>query len=265
MKYAFMSFSCPELTLAELLTLAGKLGYDGIEPRLAAGHRHGIETTLSAKERRAIRQQVAAGDIALACLATSCKYAAPETVAANVAETQRCIDLAGDLGCPRLRVFGGALPAGVSRTQGIDLLAGAFSQVADQAAARGVTVCIETHDDWSHPAHLAEVMRRVNHSAIAINWDIMHPIRQGQITMDEAFAIVKPWIRHVHFHDGSASLDNLELLPIGKGDIDHRRAVQLLQGMQYQGYLSGEWINWEPYAEHLPRELAAMKAYERAD
>lgn len=263
MKYAFMSFSCPELTLAELLALAGKLGYDGIEPRLAAEHRHGIETTIGAEQRRAIRQQVAAGKIALACLATSCKYADPQTVAANVAETQRCIDLAGDLGCPRLRVFGGALPTGVSREQGIELLAGALSQVAEQAQARGVTVCIETHDDWSHPAHLAEVMRRVNHPAIAINWDIMHPIRQGQITMDAAFAIVQPWIRHVHFHDGSASLDKLELLPIGKGDIDHRRAVQLLQGMHYTGYLSGEWIAWEPYAEHLPRELAAMKAFEQ--
>ena len=118
MKYAFMSFSCPDLTLAELLTLAGKLGYDGIEPRLAARHQHGIETAIGAAQRRAIRQQVAEGDIALACLATSCKYADPQTVAANVAETQRCIDLAGDLGCPRLRVFGGALPAGVSRAQG---------------------------------------------------------------------------------------------------------------------------------------------------
>ena len=29
------------------------------------------------------------------------------------------------------------------------------------------------------------------------------------------------------------------------------------------GYLSGEWIGWEPYAVHLPRELAAMRAYER--
>jgi hypothetical protein len=38
--------------------------------------------------------------------------------------------------------------------------------------------------------------------------------------------------------------------------------VELLQAMPYTGYLSGEWINWEPYEMHLPRELAAMKAYE---
>jgi sugar phosphate isomerase/epimerase len=262
MKYAFMSFSCPQLALDEMLALAAKLGYDGIEPRLAAGHRHGIETTIAAAERLAIRQQVADSPIALACLATSCQYANPEKVAANIEETRRCIDLAGDLGCKRLRVFGGVLPAGVSREQALDLLTDALRQAADRAEARGVTVCVETHDDWSHPAHLAEVMRRVDHPAIGINWDLMHPVRQGQITMDEAFAIVRPWIRHVHFHDGTVGLDTLELRPIGTGGVDHGRAVELLQAMPYTGYLSGEWINWEPYEMHLPRELAAMKAYE---
>ena len=34
-------------------------------------------------------------------------------------------------------------------------------------------------------------------------------------------------------------------------------------GSDYQGYLSGEWIGWEPYDVHLPRELATMKGYER--
>jgi len=106
------------------------------------------------------------------------------------------------------------------------------------------------------------VMRRIDHPAIGINWDLMHPVRQGQITMDEAFAIVKPWIRHVHFHDGTVGLNTLELRPIGKGGIDHGRAVELLQALPYTGYLSGEWINWESYETHLPRELAAMKAYE---
>ncbi len=263
MKYAFMSFSCPQLTLGEMLALAAQLGYDGIEPRLTAGHRHGIETSIAAAERRAIRQQVASGAIPLACLATSCQYANPQKVDENVAETRRCIDLAADLGCARLRVFGGLLPEGIGRERAIETLARAMSQVADQAKAGGVTLCIETHDDWSHPAHLAEVMRRVDHPAIRINWDIMHPVRQGHISIDEAYSIVQPWIGHVHFHDGSASLDKTELLPIGTGDIDHRRAVQLLQGMPYAGYLSGEWINWEPYQVHLPRELATMKAYER--
>ncbi len=34
MKYAFMSFSCPELGLEEMLSLAGRYGYDAVEPRV---------------------------------------------------------------------------------------------------------------------------------------------------------------------------------------------------------------------------------------
>jgi sugar phosphate isomerase/epimerase len=51
-------------------------------------------------------------------------------------------------------------------------------------------------------------------------------------------------------------------LPIGQGAYDHRRVLELLQAEGYDGYLSGEWINWEPYEVHLPRELATLKQYE---
>ncbi len=262
MQYAFMSFSCPQLTLAEMLALARGLGYEGIEPRLAAKHAHGIETTLTAAERRAIRKTVAGHGVALACLATSCRYADPQTMQENVAETRRCIDLAADLGCGRLRVFGGVLPQGVTREQAIAQLTEAMRAVAGQAQAVGVTLCLETHDDWSHPDHVAEVMRRTGHPAIAVNWDLMHPVRQGRVSMDDAFRILAPWIRHVHFHDGLLDLGQAVLRPVGAGEIDHRRAVALLKTAGYDGYLSGEWSDWEPYEIHLPRELATMRAYE---
>jgi hypothetical protein len=35
-----------------------------------------------------------------------------------------------------------------------------------------------------------------------------------------------------------------------------------LRADHYAGFLSGEWIEWQPAELHLPRELAAMKSYE---
>jgi sugar phosphate isomerase/epimerase len=123
-----------------------------------------------------------------------------------------------------------------------------------------VTLCVETHDDWCDPAHVADVMRRVDHPAVGVNWDIMHPVRVGAATMAGAFAILRDWIRHVHIHDGTGS--GITFIPIGTGCIDHRRALECLDSIGYCGHLSGEWINWEPYDIHLPRELATMKHYE---
>ena len=261
MKYAFMSFSTPELDLTETLSLACQLGYDGIEPRLSAEHRHGIEFDTPADARRAIRAQVEDSGIALCCLATSCQYSNPETLAQMMDDTRRAIDLAGDVGAPRLRVFGGMIPAGVSREQAFAQCVESFRGVAGQAAARGVTLCMETHDSWCDPEQVAAVLRAVDHPNIAANWDIMHPVRAGGATMDSAFAALTPWIRHLHVHDGALS-EPFTLLPIGEGGIDHRRALTMLLALPYDGFISGEWIGWEPYQTHLPRELATLRRYE---
>lgn len=273
MKYSFMSFSTPELSLAEMLETAKRFGYDGIEPRLDSNHAHSIEVSLSGKEREAIRKQVEASSIEISCLATSVTYADPSKTKEMIEQSLERIDLAGDLGVPVIRVFGGRInsdlisrllkrnnPEGAVREKAIELVATSLSEVADRAQERSVTVCIETHDDWCDPVYIAEVLKRVNHPSVAANWDIMHPVRTANVSMDDAFQVLKPWIKHLHIHDGSKSSSGM--LPIGTGEIDHRRAVQLLKEINYTGYISGEWINWEPYEVHLPRELATMKQYE---
>jgi sugar phosphate isomerase/epimerase len=207
---------------------------------------------------------MAASQIEFACLATSCRYADPEKNDEMIKNTHLAIDLAGDIGAPRIRVFGGPLGAGLSRESAQELVAKALSSVADHAGERNVILTCEVHDDWCDPKDWVPVMQAVHHPAIAINWDIMHPVRVADYTIEESFKVLKPWIKHVHFHDGNI-LENggVELKPAGEGIVDHKRAVELLQENGYTDFLSGEWINWTSYEEHLPRELAIMKSYEK--
>lgn len=264
MKYSFMSFSTPSLDLTDTLDAAHRYGYDGIEPRLDSEHAHGIEVGATVEQRRSIREQVESSDVQLSCLATSLSYADSAKTDEMITQTHERIDLAGDLAVPVIRVFGGKIPEGVDREKAIELLAQSLGKVADHAGERSVTICLETHDDWCNPAHVVAVLQQVDHAAIGVNWDIMHPVRVAHVTMDEAFEAVKPWIRHIHFHDGQTQEDGgLVFLPAGDGEIDHRRAVELLRGSNYGEFLSGEWIGWEPYDVHLPRELAILKQYEQ--
>ena len=260
MKYAFMSFSTPELNLTEMLAAAVKYGYDGVELRIDAGHAHGVELDSSERRRSEAGAEAAGAGIAIACIATSLKYADPAKAGETVKQTHRCIDLAGDVGSPAIRAFGGAIPDGVSRGKAIETAAESLKSAADHAAERGVTICLETHDAWCDPAHVAEALARVDHPNVAANWDILHPVRTGHATLEQSFETLKPWIRHLHIHDGTGK--GIEMTPIGQGIIDHRRLLELLASIQFDGYLSGEWINWEPYNVHLPREIATLKEYE---
>jgi sugar phosphate isomerase/epimerase len=255
-----MTFSTPELSLAENFEVAKRFGYDGIEPRLDQDHKHGIEVAARADEREAARVAADDAGVAIACLATSIRYADPAQTDAMLADTHARIDLAGDVGCPTIRVFGGKIPDGMSRKDAIALLARSLASVADHAAERNVTVCLETHDDWTDPAHVATVLRAVDHPHIAANWDIMHPIRTGKATIEESFETLKPWVRHLHIHDRDPETD--KLCPIGEGDVDHRRVMELLKSIDYAGTLSGEWIGWEPWEMHLPREIETLRRYE---
>lgn len=264
MQLSFMTFSCPEFDWKQVLDEARRVGAQAVEPRVDAGHKHGIELAASAEARRAIRAQAVDAGVAIGCLATGCRYADPTTADAQAQLTRRYLDLAADVDCGRLRVFGGNFPAEVTREQAKASLVRTLTSLAGEAQHRGVTLCLETHDAWTHPDDVADVMRQVNHPAVAVNWDVLHPWRTSGWPLQDAFAVLETWVRHVHVHDGSADHARLQLLPIGSSGVDHCQVIRLLEQAGYEGYLSGEWIEstMTPsfYAVHLETELATLRA-----
>ena len=263
MKYAFMTSSCPDAGFDEVLALAIRHGYDGVELRISNGHRHGIEPESTASLRREAAARAADAGVALSCVATSCRFADPATSPEAEAEARQAIALAADLGVPRLRVFGGILGQGMTRQEAICHVAGHLSALAAEAGQAGVRLCVETHDDWCDPADVAALLQAVGHPAVRATWDLMHPVMTAGKSIDEAFETLRPWIEHVHFHDGKWVEGQRVMLPMGEGVIDHRRALSRLMEIGYGGFVSGEWIRWQPAHEHLPREIAALRAYER--
>ena len=88
MKFSFMTFSCPELGWEDVVGVAARFGYEGVEPRAQAGHAHGIELEASRADRAAARKVAEDAGVEVACLATSCRYvlAGPSERAAMVEE-----------------------------------------------------------------------------------------------------------------------------------------------------------------------------------
>ncbi|MDD5688266.1 MAG: sugar phosphate isomerase/epimerase [Elusimicrobia bacterium] len=267
LKMSFMSFTCPQASLDQFIGYAKQYGYDGIEPRAEEKHNHGIETKLSKTGRATIRKKIEQSGIACCCIATSRIYCYTDktVVKDNYEKTLELIQLAHDIGCPRLRVFGGDVPEGMSMNDGIDIVAEGLKQVAPEAEKAGVTICLETHDSFMRADDCSAIVKKVNSPAVGITWDIMHPFTKG-MTIDEAYGYVKGLVRHCHIHDGIYEEPGKKpkLALMGKGQIPNNRAVVLLSADNYDGYLSGEWINAWPPEEVLPHDIKVMHEYMNA-
>ena len=265
MYLSFMTFVCPEYELDKALATAIRYGYEAIEPRAQSDHKHGIEVSTTKKERARMKAQFADAGIQMCCLATSCRYAFADAKDRQqmIEATKQHIELAADCGCPTLRVFGGPTPEGMDFADAKKHVSESLAAVADFAQDCSVYVCLETHDAYSRAEDAAEVVARVGHPNIAINWDMMHCIRVGE-TMPEAFAHVRDHIRHTHIHDGTWPADNpsdLTITLMGEGMVPHDEAVKLLASIDYQGALSGEWIACFEPEEVLPHDAARLREY----
>ena len=264
MKFAFMSFSCPEATLKEMLDMARKFGYNGIEPRAQCQHKHGVELDASPEQRRAIKKMFSDSGIECACIATSAVYNFSDAAKRkeHVELTKQFIKLAPEVGCHRLRVFGG--PADVKdRTKGeaVKIVGDALAEVKETAEQYRVYVCMETHDFFCRAEMTAAAVRRAASPFIRVNWDIMHPFTY-MMSVEEAFLEIKDLIAHCHIHDGTYDKTHQPTLALmGEGEIPYNIAVRLLRDMNYDGYLSGEYINAWPVDVVLPHDLKVLKSY----
>lgn len=260
MKYSFMSFSCPELTLSEALDLAKANGYTGFEPRIESGHRHGIEPGISSEKVREAAAIALDKQIALCCLATSVELASRQKLPSQMDAARRAIELCAELGIPRLRLFGGHLDEGCTRWEAIDQMTNALDTLSSEIGGADICLCMETHDSWCEPQYVAAVMQQCRGRHIGVNWDIMHPLLTAHVDMTETFSLLRPYIRHVHFHGGTY-VGGFRFLPIDSNIVDHKLALRELTGMGYDGWLSGEWIGYnEP--DYLKTELQTMLRYE---
>lgn len=267
MKYAFMTFSTPDWSRDEILKFAADIGYDGVEWRAAGNHKHGVELATSAAERAEIREAAADAGVANCCIATSVRYLDEGGPEKHIDDTLAFLELARDIACPTIRVFGGGKgkdQKGWVGPEQIDALAEILKTVAPKAEEAGVAIALETHDYWCNPKNVAKAVSRVNSRKVGVNWDIMHPCRIYGYTVEESFNILRPWVQHFHMHDGTANPEALEFFYFdeGKSDYDNGTAIQLLSGDGYSGYMSGEWFNRPDPRVDLPRELKGIRAIE---
>ena len=136
------------------------------------------------------------------------------------------MDLASDLGAPRVRVFGNNFPTEVPREQTIAQVAGALKTLCEYGAEKGVKPCLELHGEFDWQACRA-VAEQVDHENFGLIWNsVPQDVVDG--SLKQALDTVWPWLDHVHMHDLA-----------GQG-YPYRELFRLLHEKGYEGYMSAE-------------------------
>lgn len=247
MRIGYMSSAAPEWDLTTLLR-EGRAGHcTALEPRVEWKHGHGLERGERKTWAAARRQATDAGMVISAvALGTRLNRSTPEERRTAVDDIAAYAELVAAAGATVMRVFGGPMPSGWTMEQARPLVAEALATAAERCASFSVIPCLETHDDFWNPSDVAWCLEHAGHANIGATWHAAHHVRRG-ISVDDAFALLGPWVRHVHVQEcpaaQSAFQPGMHPVPLGDGDGSVRRQIELLAGRGYAGTLSLEWIN----------------------
>lgn len=188
--------------LDTILHHCAETGFEAVELRTT--HRHGVEPSLTAAERREVRARFAASPVRLAGIGTVCEYHAldAETVEANIAATAAAVDLAAELGCPgvKVRPNGDQVRAGIPRQQTLGQIGRALARCGEHAAGRGVELRLEMHGSVAAAADIAAILEACGHPAVRVCWNCNAvDVRDGSIAAD--FARLRGRIGLVHIQE----------------------------------------------------------------
>jgi sugar phosphate isomerase/epimerase len=267
MKFTLNTLGAPGWTLEETARNARAYGYAGVDLRLLDGEVISLESIRANRAR--LRALFPTDELPVAVLATSVRLATADPVVREktLDEAHDWIDLASDLSVPVIRYFAARNPPELDLENSIQAVGEMLAELADHAAAAGVKVGVETHDEFASSVTVARALALAPGRAVGAIWDLYHTARMGE-TPAQALAALGKRVLNVHLKDGRRTAHGWQLLLLGEGEIPIKDALRLLQGQGYDDFISVEWEKkWHPELAEpevaFPQHIALLRDYIR--
>jgi inosose dehydratase len=147
-----------------------------------------------------------------------------------------------------------------------------LAEIADYAAARGITLALETHPGIAQNADNAlRALRDLDHPHIRLNWDTANVYyhNEGMQDGEAELARVAPYVAHLHLKDSRRGYREWYFPALGEaGGVDFAHVGRILSDAGFQGNFSIELegIRDEPEQtlEERQSRLARSVAHLRA-
>lgn len=186
-----------------LVANCSKAGLYGVELRTCTNYAHGVEVTLSARQRAEAKKRFASSPVRLVSIASSERmdWPQPEKLKAAIEAAKAQFQLSHDVGCDVVRVFPNQFNPNVPHEKTIEQIARAVNELGVFAAGLGQEVSLEAHGSAGELPTLRAVMDRVTQPSVRIrlNCDKRDALGKG---FTENFNLVKNFLsRIIHLHD----------------------------------------------------------------
>ncbi|MBS7653479.1 sugar phosphate isomerase/epimerase [Candidatus Bathyarchaeota archaeon] len=251
MKLSFTTLGCPSWDLNRIVENAANMGFDAVDFRglledIDITGRPEFTTNLNKTKKLFADYGVAVSGISI-----SARFAVldPRERMEQFDETRRNMALAAELNAPVVRIYGGTIPKGYTAETIMPLIVQNLREIGDEAEDYGVTLALETHDDWIDSSLCARLMREVNHKRIRILWDLHHPYRMKGEPPELTYSNLAPYIVNIHVKDSIVDDEGrVRYVLLGEGTVPIRKMLSMLIEGGYGGYATLEWEKrWHPY------------------
>ena len=266
MKLSFSTLGCPDFDWTDIVAVAKDFGFDGIEVRGLGKEILAIRAKpFSEAEIENTASLLSKLRLEIPCFSSGCCLRDAAKAEENYSELTQYIDLAARLGTPYIRVLGDLEPAPTVEVDD-DIVCAALTRLVPYAEEKGVTLLVETNGVYSDTGRLAELLERVASDNVAALWDLHHPYRYNGESPEQTVQNLGAYIKYTHVKDSVMTENGVEYRMMGEGDMPIDAMMLALRSINYEGYVSLEWVKrWAPYLSDagivFPQFANYMSAY----
>ena len=251
MKIAFTTLACPDWSFDKILDEAQRLGYQGIEIRgLGDEIRADRMTVFSAENAPATINIMKEKGLKIAGFGSSVKFHDDAEYAASIEEGKLAVDVCERMGIPGLRVFGDrvASAGGGARAHVLEQICKGLRTICEYARGKGIGIWLETHGDFHTLENITPIIEGAKDlPEFGILWDVGNSDTSYGGDWREFYAVIKPYVRHVHIKDQTRTGDTITYCLPGEGEVPLADIIKTLRRDGYDGWYSFEWEKkWHP-------------------
>ncbi len=244
MKLAFSTLGCPDFDWSDICSTAKDFNFSGIELRGLGDEIFSVNAKpFRAENIDSTIESLKKLKLEISCVSSGCQV----TDDYAFDELTQYITLASRLSAPFIRILGDRF-AHVDGEVDDEAVLAALEKLLPIAEEAGVTLLVETNGVYADTARLAALLSRIQSDNIGALWDIHHPYRFFGESPEKTVQNLGAFIKYTHIKDSVMENGTVSYRMMGEGDLPIEEIMLALRSINYEGYISLEWLKrYAPY------------------